>query len=252
MPARIDLGPHARMLHIYEGVLRDFEGGMTRPVRVELGDGNWILRFPRRDAEHAIVLKLAMALSGLNAAFLLLQNGHVLEQAALQRMIDEANEDVLFLVLGIANDDLTDLHRRYLDAFWAEEFDDFSNVTESHRSRDQVRRKKIHAYNASYLEDPSRSVKLSDVIHKMYSGFVHGAANHIMDIYNPDLCGFAVRGMLGTPRVFDHAYDIWNVIYRTGLSFLFASRAYGSDAHEQLVTEHLKEFQMATGRNGGI
>lgn len=252
MPTAIDLRPHARMLKIYEAMLRDFESGMTRPVPIDLGDGNWILRLPQRDAQHAILLKLAMVLSGMNAAFVLLHNGHILEQAAIQRMIDEANEDILFLVLGVNNDDWTDLHKRYLDSFWAEEFDDFSHVVESHKSRDQVRRKKIHAYNARHLEDPSRSGKLSDVIHKLYSGFVHGAAAHIMEIYDPDTGGFAVRGMSGTPKVYDHAYDIWNVVYRTGLSFLFASRAYGSDRHEQLVTKHLKAFQAATGRDGGL
>lgn len=249
---RTDLKPHSQMLEVLEAVLRDIEGGMTKPERVDLEDGNWILRPPQRDVQHAIVLKLAMVLSGVNAAFVLLRHGHILEQAAIQRMIDEANEDILFLVLALTNDDVTELHQRFLDSFWAEEFEDFNNVVDSHKSRDQVPRSKVHAYNARLLDDPSSSTKLSKVIQRMYSGFVHGAAPHIMEIYDPVSGGFAVRGMLGTPKEEDHAYDIWNVVYRAGLSFIFASRAFGSDAHSDLVTKHLKEFQVATGREGGI
>ena len=66
---------------------------------------------------------MATVISGLRAALLLLEHGYVQEQAALQRILDEINEDIIFLMLGSTIDKITPLHQRYLDAFFKEEFD---------------------------------------------------------------------------------------------------------------------------------
>ena len=48
---------------------------------------------------QAIILKLARVVSGLHAALLLLEHGHIQEQAMFHRIHDELDEDILFLVL---------------------------------------------------------------------------------------------------------------------------------------------------------
>jgi len=55
---------------------------------------------------------------------LLLSHGFVQEQAVLQRTIDETNEDIDFLVYAVTNDTVTELHERFLEAFWEEEIDE--------------------------------------------------------------------------------------------------------------------------------
>lgn len=247
----IDLRPHGMTVGLYESVFRDIESGMVKPEPVELGDGNYMLRMPKRDIPHAIVLKLAKTLSALNAAFLLLREGHVMEQAVLQRTIDEANEDVQFLSLAIIEGE-TELHRKFLKNFWDEEFEDFAHTVSSHKSRDQVPRKKIHAANSRLLDDPSGANAVANVIHKTYSGFVHGAAPHIMEIYDDRSGHFLVRGMHGTHRVIDHADALWNAVYRTGLAFIHAANALGMTPQRKSVVKQLLAFQQQTGRDGGL
>ena len=223
-----------------EAVLRDYESGMNPPALVELNNVE-VLRFPTQDINHAILLKLAMVLSGANAALILLRHGHVLEQGALQRMIDEANEDIRFLVLAVTNGSVTPLHERFLTAFWAEEFGDLSDVSGSHQSREQIPRKKIRAYVSSFHPtNPSTLNHISTVVAKAYSGFVHGAAPHLMEIYDPAKRVFRVRGMLGTSRVISSTFDFFNFVYRVTVSFAFAARAYDASAHAAQLERELQ------------
>ncbi len=223
---------------------------MERPVLRDAGRRGKILRLPKQDIRHAILLKLVASLSGLNAAYILVQRGHVLEQAAIERVVDDAQDDVVFLSLGVLKGE-TDLHRRYLDAFWAEEFGDVDDTLNSHQSRPMVPRDKIRAYivNTAGVSDPSSATRAARVVAKTISGFVHLAAPHIMEIYRPDLGRFSVTGMLGTPRESDHRDDYWNYVYRVGLAFAIAAKAFGSEDHSQAVRFHLEEFQEATGRS---
>jgi hypothetical protein len=135
----------------------------------------------------------------------------------LQRTLDEIGEDIAFLTVAITNDTATDLHRRYLSAFWSEEFADSAKPVESLIDREMVPRKKIRAYVSRILQptpDRSRDLAVSKTISKAYSGFVHGASPHLMEICVGDPPKFCVRGMLGTPRVEDHEFDVWNYFYR--------------------------------------
>jgi hypothetical protein len=91
------------------------------PVLVKL-HGNPFVRYKEQRIHQAVVLKLARLVSNLNAAQLLLDSGYVQEQGALQRMLDEGAEDITFLTLAIISNDITDLHKQYLAAFWEEEF----------------------------------------------------------------------------------------------------------------------------------
>jgi len=242
------MNPYQNFLAVMEAALRDFESGMERPVLVDAGSRGKMHRFPKRDIHHAILLKLVAMVSALNAAHILMRNGHVMEQAAIERIADEAGEDVFFLTLAVLKS-MTDLHQRFLDAFWAEEFEDFDDTIGSHKSREMIPRQKIRAYIHNFHpSDPSTANQAAKVIAKTYSGFVHLAAPHIMEVYRPDLGTFSVTGMLGTPREVEHHYDLWNYLYRGGMAFVAAAKAFGSEEHTQLMLHHLEEFQKATGR----
>src|SRR6185312_10881853 len=167
---------YVEMLEVMDAAFQDFAAALPKPVRVKHGPG-WVFRFKDRDIYHAVVLKLALVQSTLRAALVLLEHGHTPQQAMLQRVIDEANEDILFLVYAVTHDTVTPLHQRYLDAFWAEEFGDANDPTGTHQSRDMVPRQKIRAYLAKIEGkdlDPSRAVHVTKVLSQTYSGFIHG------------------------------------------------------------------------------
>jgi hypothetical protein len=168
-----------KILELMEVSFRDFEEAMREKpnlVRKSFGE---VYRFQEKDIYQAIIQKLAHAQSTLRAALVLLEHGFVHEQAALQRVLDEANEDILFLVYAVTNDSITELHEKFLTVFWEEEFNDSGDPLTSEQKRPMVSRKKIRAYIAKiegvelYL---SRGVELARSINKAYSGFVHGAS----------------------------------------------------------------------------
>ena len=244
---------YLEMLEVMDAAFRDYAAALPKPVRVRHGPG-WVFRFKDRDIRHAVVLKLALVQSTLRAAFVLLESGYVTQQAMLERVIDEANEDILFLIYAVTNDTITPLHERYLAAFWAEEFGDANDVTGTHQSRDMVPRQKIRAY-LSRIEgkniDPSRELQVTKIISKTYSGFIHGASTHIMETYGGMPSHFHTRGMLDTPRIDEYANDLWNYMYRGFLSHIFAAKLFGSQEHVDSLTKHKSRFEMAMGKQYG-
>jgi len=99
---------YAEALGNMASALASFENRVPHPQRVPYKDG-FVFRYVERTIEQAIVQKLARLASGLHAARILLDHGFFQEQAALQRMLDEFREDVIFLSLAVLRDDLTDV-----------------------------------------------------------------------------------------------------------------------------------------------
>jgi hypothetical protein len=234
-----------------ERSLHAFEKRVPPPQLVSLG-GQQALRYTEKTIQQAIVQKLARVASGLHAARVLLAQGYVQELGVLQRMLDEFQEDITFLCLAVICEDITELHVRYLEAFYLEEFDKPDDPVASRQERPMIPRKKIRAYiaqsEAAALE-PSRGIQLARTISKTYSGFVHGASPHIMEMYGGEPAKFHVRGMLGTPRHEEHERGIWNVFYRGIIAFGFAAKAFGAGNVFKSIQEYLCHFESASGRD---
>ena len=109
---------------------------------------SFVFRYVEQLPKQALVQKLARVVTTLQAATVLMQHGFVQEQGALQRVIHEIHEDITFLAYGVMFDDLTPLHKQYLDAFYEEEFDTDDPI-DSTQKRPMVRRSKIQAYIAN-------------------------------------------------------------------------------------------------------
>lgn len=229
---------------------RDFEGGMTKPQRRLVGNKGYVYRFPVQDAQHAIILKLAAMLNFLHGALLLCESGIVMAQGALERMADEAAEDVTFLTVGITRE-MTQRHLDFLDYFWREDFTDFDDTMNSFQSRPQVPRDKIAAAIHAIGNDPSTGSKVSKIITKSYSGFVHAAAPHVMDLYDVVEGEFRVESAPDYRKV-EHQQDLWNYMYRGAMAIMAAAKAFGSDAHFEQMGAVLEAFQDQTERNGGF
>ena len=238
-------------LQIMEEWLRVLEKRVPPPQLVSL-DGQPAFRYTEKTIYQAIVQKLVRLVSGLGAARVLLVHGYVQELGALQRMLDEFREDVTFLSLAAIYNERTDLHVRYLEAFYQEEFDKPGDPVDSTQNRPMIPRKKIQAYisksEAAALE-PTRSIQLSKTISKAYSGFVHGASPHIMEMYGGNPARFHVQGMLGTPRVAIHREDIWNYFHRGIVAFGFGAKAFDAEDLLKSILKFRDYFEAASGKN---
>ncbi len=203
-------------------------GKVQPPIKVACGD-SFVYRYKQKTIYQAIVQKLARVTSSLNATVILMEYGFFQEQAVMHRVLDELNEDITFLCMGVIKNDIKDLHNKYQDAFWEEEFDQESSL-KSTQKRPMVRREKIQAYINYQKEagdDPSTGKEASRTVFKAYSGFVHASSPQVMEMYGGS--HFHVRGMNGTPRELEYRDEIWNYYYRTLTSFALAAKAFGDE-----------------------
>ena len=235
-------------LNRMEGALESLACLVSPPERISYQSG-FQFRYVEKTLHQAIVQKLARELSTLNAARLLMEHGFVQEQAALQRILDEIQEDITFLSFAAIRDDLTPLHKAYLDAFYEEEFD-VASALESSQKRPMPPRAKIQAY-ISRIEgaalNPSRGVEVARTVSKTYSGYVHAASPHTMELYGGRPPRFHVRGIIGTGLHHAHRADLWNCFYRGILAFSFAAKAFSDD----VMFENIHGFAIYFNRVSG-
>ncbi|MDM4768544.1 hypothetical protein [Pelomonas sp. SE-A7] len=212
---------------------------------------SFVFRYVERLPEQALVQKLARVVTTLKAATVLMQHGLVQEQGALQRVIHEIHEDIIFLAYGLIFNDLSPLHKLYLDAFYEEEFD-ADDPIESTQKRPMVRRSKIQAYiaNKDGVDlDPSGTIALSKTLTKTYSGFVHAASPQIMDMYGGAPPHFHIEGMLGTRHHAQYRMDLWNYYYRSILAFGMVAKAFGDDDLFEQIRDFTVQFEEAANKS---
>lgn len=241
---------YLQTLRNMESTLFGFERRVPEPQRVPMCD-SFAFRYVEKSIHQAIVQKLARVISTLHSARILLECGFIQEQGALQRMLDEFMEDITFLSYAVIANDVTELHRAYLEAFYEEEFDKPEDSIGSTQKRPMVKRQKIRAYLAKLEDndlDPSSWVAVTRTISKAYSGYVHGASPHIMEMYGGNPPKFHVSGMVGTPLFADHRDDLWNYFYRGICAFGFAAKAFGDDALFSKIQCYRDEFATRTGK----
>lgn len=241
-------------LNVLERAFRRLEQQVPPPIKKPYRDG-FLLRYEEKSIHQAILQKCARVISNLAAARVLLKQGFVCEQAILHRAIDEAFEDVLFLVGSASNGAHEERHDQYLEGFWAEEFDESDDPVKGSRGRDTVSRKHIQAYLTRALgdgEDPSRDLAVSRTLSRVFSGYVHGASPQIMEMCVGEPPKFLVFGMSAiAPRMHDHGHDAWNYYYRSLCCLNAAAKAFGDAQLVEQLYDYLDLFEAKTGRSGG-
>ncbi len=224
------------------------------PQLQPMGDG-YVYRYQEKSIYQAIIQKLARLVTGLKAISALNQAGFLQEQAALQRTLDEFEEDISFLCFGIIFGEITDLHRKYLEAFYEEEFDDPKSSIRSTQKRPMIRRNKIRAFvsrdrGAGY--DQSSTIEIGRTLSKAYSGYIHGASPQLMELYFGNPLRFQLSGGTGSPFYDDYLDDLLNYYYRSMLSFAFAAKAFGEENLFARIRDYSKEFAVASGRENDL
>lgn len=124
----------------------------------------------------------------------------------------------------------------------------------THIERDMIPRRKIRAYLTRVLGPAQKSSAGQDpikVVSKAYSGFVHAASPHIMDMCGGNPPRFHLSGMLNTPCIQEYAHDILNYFYRGLLSAIVVGKAFGDASLVQSLDEYRFKFQEDSGRDFG-
>ncbi len=213
---------------------------VPRPTSVSV-KGRQTFRFGEQTAETLVVAKLARIASGLRAALLLAEAGLFQEQSSLCRLVDEYQEDVAFFALGMAEGKLTRLHSEYLEAFFAEQTSAKDPRTDWVKGRNLVPRKKIRAYLANHdltPPNPSDHIAVSGLIANTLSGFVHAAADQVMEMYDPCSGRFLTDGHSGTEIGASYEIDLENYFVRGLYAFAFGAAALSHWDLSRLAREY--------------
>jgi hypothetical protein len=232
---------------IMEASFRRLEDQVPKPVVVQFQDGE-ALRYAERTIHQAIVQKLARYVSGLNAVDLLFHAGQLQEQAVIQRSLDEIGEDLQFLALGISRGE-TGLHRKFLKVFWQEEFEDGVAPLDNTKGRYQIRRSDIRGFMERLVGAAADSpeAKAGAVLSQTYSGYVHAASPHIMEMCGGPELRFFVSGLANTSRMASSAGDAWNYAFRGLLVTTAVARAFGDEVLSDRLSAVLSKFEEASG-----
>ena len=226
------MGPRqffAPTLSTLEKIFRQLEARVPPPKRKQWRDG-FVFRYGEQTIFQAIIQKLARVVSGLHAVEALLDRGLFQEQGMMQRALDEIEEDIWFLSLGLIRNDITPRHIEFLKYFWAEEFADPNDIVGSHTSRGMVKREKIRAYINAVDSAAEHANTMGKILTKAYSGFVHAASPHIMDMYGGSPAQFDICGESKIFRTPTHERDALNYFYRSLLAMAIAAKAFGDEA----------------------
>lgn len=218
---------------------------LPAPNREMIGSSMYF-RHPQYTDSLLSYLKGVKLVSTLNAALVLYRNGYAQEIGALCRMADDYCSEILFLVKPLGENGPSKDQIRMFEDFFREEFETPENPLASPQDRDNVPRRKINAAFGQLVSgelNPHDAQNVLSTIHKAFSGYVHGAYPHIMEMYGGNPPHFHMTGMLGTPRMAAWESQLVTYVYRAIMSAELISRKLGLPEVEKAIRGLLVEYE---------
>ena len=235
------------ILEHMDKTIKELLSMLPGPEKMKLGKVV-VHRFSEKDAEHAVVLKLAMLVSNLRAGRLLIDHGFTYEWAMIRRLLYETIEDVSFLLAEDQADSTEGLHERYLAAFYAEDLDEDGRLNEKgvHAPSRQEMRSFLETVeekiNRGRPQDGSGLGMLMKAIYRFGSGHMHGRAVSIMRLYDADAGALCMNGMEDKEYLAVQLRSLWTVLFSAILCFAaIRARIWGVEYWND-ASEMAKEF----------
>ncbi|MGH1331180.1 MAG: hypothetical protein ACRBBK_09885 [Paracoccaceae bacterium] len=226
----------------YKQCIDDLMGSVPPPQAVD-HDGISDFRFREQTIQQAILLKAVKYVSGLNAGDVLLKQGFLHELGILRRTLHEVKTDVMFLAKAISSDEYTEGHKRFLKNFW-NELHTLEELNSPSTNKNNVQQRDIRDYiiGESPGEDTERIEETLKHLTHLYSGFIHGASAHIMDIYNHKTTKFDLSGIRNRSIRRDYEYDWEDCHFMGAILMLDAASALRKDQVCQRAIAMLEEL----------
>ena len=228
-----------RVLSEISDSFRELEVCIAQPVRVKT-QNSFVFEYQDKGIRQAIIQKLARQVSGLKASEILLSAGYTQEVGVIFRTLDEFLEDVLFLATALTENNHTERHTKFLEAFYSNSVRERQEGSLRIQKPNMLPRKKVRAHTVDAIgtEFPVSDVLIaSESVSTVYSGFVHAASENVMEMYGGKPARFHIDGMAGTQRQ-DEFYEKYiYYLYRGIMSSVVAAKAFGNvELAEKLIT----------------
>jgi hypothetical protein len=234
----------AKFVHVntmLSAAFRELERELPGPVLVSTPHG-LAPRYQSPLLEHALLMKLARLISVLWSMRLLVETGQVHEQGILQRVADEAGEDIIFLALGKQNGQLA-IHRRYLTHFWREEFETGADP-QTYKIRHMVKRSEIQDYISKNSPPPATIPSgVSRMVYGVFSGFVHGASTHIFDLVDLRTGLYRLNGLTEISDRLGYLRNALNYPLRGLMAGVVVARSLGHAAAADLLLKEVTRLE---------
>lgn len=188
------------------------------PKPVPQGDG-YVERHDENDRTNSLAcyLKAVKICSTLNGAIVLVANHHAQEAHALCRIAQDQIDDIHLLLQPRAQDgELSAQQHRALREFYQEEFEDPADPVGTSQVRDRIARQKVQAAINNDLVDPSSAQMTTMALYRMFSGYVHGAYVHIMELHSDTPGRYHLHG--APSRTQEAVESVANYAYRAMLA----------------------------------
>ena len=237
----------------------------SAPAWIDLRGGVHGFRHESRDDLLMSFLKCVRCVSILRAGISLLEDGCHQEVGILCRCISESVEDVLFLATPLGDNDALSEHQvQLVEEFFQEEFDDPKKPVGSQAQRNRLPRDQVLAGIARIPGNPlnpSDGKAFARTLHMGFSGYVHGAYPHIMELYSakPDAKGqpdvtngrFAMSGKMPEQRLHEMVYALGSRALNMAVAVCIVAKRVNNKAVEDRLRPVLDALSKATGSNVG-
>lgn len=240
------------ILELFDKTIEEILSLRSGPEEVKLGHVV-VHRLADRDARNALVLKLTPLVSNLRAGQLLIDHGFTYEWALVRRLLYETIEDVMFLLAEIWADSESDLHGRFLAAFYAEDFDEQGRLNEKWikpPSRPEIR-SFLEAKEKERVEgrpdDGDSVVTPLKALYRFGSGHMHGRAASIMRLYDGKSRSFKMNGMDDKDYLDGELRSLWSVLHAATLCFGATRGQIWGPKYMEDVLRVAEEFSRISG-----
>ena len=139
-------------------------------------------RLPDRCLDGVFALKLIQLVGNLKSGDLLVRHGHYFEWDMVHRLIDETLDDLEFLARGEAGD-WNEVHDRYLDALFAEDYNDDGSVVQEPVRAPQRRQITDYLRHATDDGNEEEIATVTRNIARLNNASAHGRVSGILRGY---------------------------------------------------------------------
>jgi hypothetical protein len=176
--------------------------------------------------------------------FTLTEYGFFQEVGILRRCLTETNDDFLFIAVPNSAES-TDRRKQHLEEFYLEEFKTKSAGLLESNKRDRVPRKNVHSTITASVTSVNQSdvLQVFSTLEKAYSGYVHGAYGHLMELYGGPNFGFRANGLPPQAFAIARERDMSHCVYNGVLILERLALVLGEEKENQSLLVYRKALE---------
>ena len=185
-----------KQVALLERSVVSFNRCITQPIFEPTMSGRF--RYDKPDDPVVfLVLKMARIVTGLYSMLNLTKSGLFEDAGAICRIILECSHDIDFVMEGLTHDPFPIDKQEFVDSFFNDETRTPEEMLATMRKQATIPRRKVYPSVGRLLspDNPDRQQRTAKVLEEAFSGYVHAAYPHIMEMYEGVSKEFRMSGV---------------------------------------------------------